>query len=471
MNIKFTRFSKKENSTARPAEWAAEYQCILKEDSGVMNPVIRLDLGQSANPTNYNYAHIPDFDRWYFVSDWVWSGRLWVARLSVDVLASWAATIKASTQYVTRAASKYNLTIRDNMYPARVSFTRSKSVSSPAAAWSDSLTDGCFVVGLIGGAGDTGAVSYYVLAPDTFKAFCKYLFNAALFDSDGEILKDITESTWKSLFNPFQYVVSAMWFPFEFTSGVPVSTIYFGWYSVSCSCRLITDATKVTGPYNIDVPKHPAYNSGLKFTYLNTAPYAEYTLHCMPWGNIVIDPGSIYNVDKIVVRPETDMLTGKSLLYIYAGSIAGELIACIPAQVGVPVQIAQQNNNILGSIGGAVSSAADTAVSAVSGDILGAAVGAASSIGSAVSGIIPKAAISGAQGAAVGLSDDVYLDCKFWGIAEKSPAYMGHPLMAVVTLSELAGYIKCENANISTAGTLEENRAIINYLNSGCFIE
>lgn len=472
MNVQFTRFYKKENSTARPASYTVSYNCILKSDSGMMNPVIKLDLGQSVNPTQYNYAYIPDYDRWYFVRDWVWSDRLWNAQLSEDVLASWALTIKASSQYVTRAAAAWNISIRDDLYPIRAAWSRNHNVASPASDWTDSLSGGSYVVGMIGGSGDTGAISYYVMTPGTFQSFCQYLFNTDIFDSDGEILKDITESTWKSLFNPFQYVVSAMWYPFEFTGAVPVSTVTFGWYKVGCSCRVITgDSTKVAGPYNIEISKHGRYTSGKGFNYLNMSPFAEYTLHCMPWGDIQIDPGDIIGATNLLVRPEIDMITGQGLLYIYAGSAAGKEIACIPAQVGVPVKIAQQNSNLLGAAAGAVSGAATVATSLMTGNIVGTAIGVASSIGDAISGTIPKASSAGAQGSTVGLSDAVYLDCKFWGVAEESPATLGYPLMAVKTLSALPGYIKCENAAISTAGTLEENREIIRYLNNGCYIE
>ena len=53
-------FSKKENSTGRPAS-GADFPCVLKDGTGILNPVITLDLGLSSSPAGYNYAYIHAF--------------------------------------------------------------------------------------------------------------------------------------------------------------------------------------------------------------------------------------------------------------------------------------------------------------------------------------------------------------------------------------------------------------------------
>lgn len=58
----------------------------LRDSSSMIEPVI---LIQSAAPIHYNYAYIPDFERYYFVSN-VTSVRtgLWLVEMRVDVLMS-----------------------------------------------------------------------------------------------------------------------------------------------------------------------------------------------------------------------------------------------------------------------------------------------------------------------------------------------------------------------------------------------
>lgn len=58
----------------------------LKQECSISNPVFMIN---DENPTGYNYAYIPEFNRYYYISDMV-SVRndLWRLHLSVDVLMS-----------------------------------------------------------------------------------------------------------------------------------------------------------------------------------------------------------------------------------------------------------------------------------------------------------------------------------------------------------------------------------------------
>ena len=49
-NATFYTFSKKLNSTKQPSG-GSNYQIELKDSSGMLNPTIKLDVGQSGNPT------------------------------------------------------------------------------------------------------------------------------------------------------------------------------------------------------------------------------------------------------------------------------------------------------------------------------------------------------------------------------------------------------------------------------------
>lgn len=63
----------------------------LRNESSVINPTI---LIETTNPSSYNYAYIPEFGRYYFITDIV-SVRtnLWRVSMSVDVLMSFAQSI------------------------------------------------------------------------------------------------------------------------------------------------------------------------------------------------------------------------------------------------------------------------------------------------------------------------------------------------------------------------------------------
>ena len=58
----------------------------LREETSVISPVVLMEL---ENPSGYNYAYIPEFGRYYFISDMVSVRKgLWRISMKVDVLES-----------------------------------------------------------------------------------------------------------------------------------------------------------------------------------------------------------------------------------------------------------------------------------------------------------------------------------------------------------------------------------------------
>ena len=94
MNVLLYNFAKRKNSTKQPdPTTATTISCQLKDAAAVMNPVLQFNPATSGfstpfNPSQYNYAHLPLFSRYYFIDDWVWLNGLWECHLTVDVLAS-----------------------------------------------------------------------------------------------------------------------------------------------------------------------------------------------------------------------------------------------------------------------------------------------------------------------------------------------------------------------------------------------
>lgn len=58
----------------------------LKQECSISSPVILIEI---ENPVGYNYAYIPEFSRYYYISDMVSvRNNLWRIYLTVDVLMS-----------------------------------------------------------------------------------------------------------------------------------------------------------------------------------------------------------------------------------------------------------------------------------------------------------------------------------------------------------------------------------------------
>ena len=85
---------------------------FLKQATSVINPVITVEI---ENPSQYNYCHIPQFHRYYFINDMInIRNNIWEFHMHVDTLSSFKSQIRANkaiidkNQYLTNANEYYN---------------------------------------------------------------------------------------------------------------------------------------------------------------------------------------------------------------------------------------------------------------------------------------------------------------------------------------------------------------------------
>lgn len=86
----------------------------LRESSSVITPIIKIE---DDDLTDYNYAYIPDFGRYYFITN-ITSVRnnLWELAMRVDVLMTYATEIKANTAVIARNSNLWNLYYQDEQF-------------------------------------------------------------------------------------------------------------------------------------------------------------------------------------------------------------------------------------------------------------------------------------------------------------------------------------------------------------------
>ena len=237
MIVNFYSFQKKKNSTAQPNISSATTltSVQLKDDTGIMNPVLLINPNNAALPvpfvpSGFNYANIPSFGRYYFVTDWTWKKGLWECALSVDVLASFRTAIGNTSAYVERSAYASNGNIIDNLYPAKTDVQITSATI--ATSWANvAPSGGCYVLGLINyqPANHIGAVTYYAMTSANLNSLLAFLFSNNIYQAGS--ITEIGEDLFKSLFNPFQYVVSCMWFPAAAsTYGSTQTTVKVGYW-------------------------------------------------------------------------------------------------------------------------------------------------------------------------------------------------------------------------------------------------
>ena len=80
----------------------------LKQGSSVVNQIITVEI---ENPSQFNYCHIPQFHRYYFISDTVnVRNNIWELHMHVDTLSSFKTQIRANKAIIESIEKKYTNT-------------------------------------------------------------------------------------------------------------------------------------------------------------------------------------------------------------------------------------------------------------------------------------------------------------------------------------------------------------------------
>lgn len=471
MNVILFNYKKRLNSTARPNPTTGhQIDCQLKDETSFLNPVLKISpdiVSGIFSPAAFNYVQIPYWQRYYFITDWEYLNGIWEARLTVDPLASFKAEIGATSAYVIRSDNQYDGNILDSFYPGTTNISIQR-VPVACAWYNVAPSGGTYVIGIINYQQNyrVGAVTYYALSPNALGQLLNYLFTDNIFNASS--ISEIGEGLFKSMFNPFQYIVSCMWFPFDVQAfhnmSTPQTEIKVGYWGTGINGDVVdrlAEKTFVTAT----IPDHPQISRG---SYLNYAPYSRLTLYIPPFGSIPIDTNFRNIGNYLYSAVLIDHITGQCTIRVSISPSSSNLnefnIMCEKSSmIGVPIQLSQLMPDYVNS----VNSLGSAMGSALTGNVFGAISGLLSSVDSQM----PKVSTNGANGAFIETIQYPQLICEFIRIANENRAEFGRPLCAVRTLATLPGYIQCGEDDHSFTATQTESEMINRYLKEGFFYE
>lgn len=114
MTIKLYKTPSEVNKVTKVLNDELELTGELRESSSVITPIIKIE---DDDLTDYNYAYIPEFGRYYFITN-ITSVRngLWELAMRVDVLMTYADEIKANTAVIARNSNLWNLYYQDEQF-------------------------------------------------------------------------------------------------------------------------------------------------------------------------------------------------------------------------------------------------------------------------------------------------------------------------------------------------------------------
>lgn len=461
----FYTFSKRINSTKQPTGTGSQYDIILKHGSSLLEPTISLDVGQSGNPTALNYCYIPEFNRYYFVSDWIFENRLWTARLKVDSLASHKTSIGSYSAYVVRSANMSDGKIVDSLYPAKAEVTEITNAASTSPTWASKPSDGgYYVIGMMGknNSQNAGGVTYYAATPAQMQALSNYLLDTNNLGSITEIGTDLL----KCIVNPLQYIVSCMWVPI--TPITVNGNVYVGWWEiVGSTMRPINTDLKWRQSLSFTIPKHPKELTRGK--YLNMPPFSSYSLYCAGFGSIPVNNSYLLDASTLSVEISVDLITGSGKLVIRGQGTPGAILEEHFAQIGVPIAMGQNSIN-QGAVTGVVGNGLSHIGAIASANPLGI-------IGTGFNTIKSAADLTQSAAQTVGSNGSNTMNAvwtltgRFFDIVNEDLSSRGRPLCQTKTISSLSGYMECADADPAIACSDREMSEIVGFLNGGFYYE
>ena len=468
----------------------------------MINPTLIIQTVTAGSAPAWNYVYIAAFSRYYFITNWNWQNGVWSCDCVVDVLASFKTEIGNMSEYVLRSSSTHNGQIVDMQYPTtaetRVNATmltnRFRSV----------LAGGYYVVGIISNDSNSaqGAITYYQMTPAQMAALKNYMLSDT-FMTDQQL--DVTTVTdvlpnelLKTLYNPFQYIASCVWLPFQDTD-IPNNlktseNIKFGWWTPTSASitgnRINSNGYVATVDERISIYGHPQRQ--YRGVFLDHSPFADRMLYYPPFGSIPINDDSIIGGDFIRVQLTVDMVFGDAVLTVFHDRpISSDtytdmgVIARVSAPLAVPIQLAQSDINIGGSLSAVTTAAAGATIKEFVGSAAGgkglidtlintgktAVTGTLSAIGDVVSSPVGQLQTSGTNGSLAQYSTHPYFVQKWRIVADDDNAQKGRPLCTVTQMSSIPGYIMVDTPDVSLACMEPERQSIIDFMSNGFYYE
>ena len=116
MNIVLYSNSSEINAVDKNLTELATLTGTLREQSSIIDPIITIS-GIDNYISQMNYAYIPQFNRYYFITN-VESVRnnLWRVSFHVDVLHTYREAIRANSAIIERNENEYDLKLNDGLF-------------------------------------------------------------------------------------------------------------------------------------------------------------------------------------------------------------------------------------------------------------------------------------------------------------------------------------------------------------------
>ena len=467
MKIQFaTGFFKRKNSTLRPtAAQLTEIDAYLKDDCSILNPVFDVQ----GVPDNVSYIYVPDFARYYFVSDvvHVTKDRIDI-HCTVDVLASYKSQIGALNANVEYAASSTNVLVTDPRNSPTFKIDEAVSTGFDLTSYNFTTSPSTYIVGTVT---DNG-IKYCIMSESELETVCSTIYTT-----------DFVQSLTNVIYDMKNIIASCIAIPYNPTKTVLVGGLMVGNTQLLSPAyyvdnRMVHVLQGVTVSVTFPDPGGLGYHS-----YLDHAPYTTGSLYLPYVGVVPLDLDVIAEDQQFIVDMYLDICTGDMVYRL--SKITGDYIATYQGNCATQIPVSGTSlNNPMGALASGIS-----AIGGVAQSIAGIASGNAALVGGGVANLAGSAmgmtqslslhtqvngCISSAIGSQVGSVGKVMIYKRRpteYNVNSAFKYISGLPYFKAATIGSLSGYVKCSGASVPINGYDAERDAVNGYLNSGFYYE
>lgn len=290
----------------------------IVKDSSILHPRVRVQLTSTQIQT-INYAYIPVFNRYYYVSNPVWlGGNVLEYTFDVDPLMSHKTGIYSSSGYVLRCskASEIDADINDGIYSMKSRAIHSVTLTSSEGGWIKSegnafLSDRRQYVVVLRGARASST------SGTTWFTNTGALYLVATLSEVSDLLNELTSNIWVN--DDLDKIADIFWLPFQ----PSISNLSAGYISFG-GTHNITLNTAIpllsSGATFHSITFEGTLSPHINNDYRDTLPYRKISCQFLPFGTFELDSAYLYGEESAKIVVKTNVISGVSTLYYCKGS-------------------------------------------------------------------------------------------------------------------------------------------------------
>lgn len=517
VDVYLYNFDKRINSTKRPEGEGKALSLVWEQPYDEVTPTFLL---HGAELEGYNFAYIPQFGRYYWISVERYRNEKEIAaKCRCDVLATYRPQISASTQFVELSETNFNTLYNDRRL-ASMATTRKASNSVVMDGIS---TNSCaqFYLEAIGSGGSGTFTDKYIVLPsnvgqlaekaltdpdiikESYNVYTDFISqhtelpgwlgkisNGALIPLitavrslsqdeglDASKIDDVVSGTierftdwWSDVWgavqerfkNPWECIVTLKGLALSSTQifdTSSITTIKLGVTDSQIAARMLQDTLSRELTCTIEIPWQ--YSD-----FRNLSPYTEVNIIMPNCGVQAVSPDLIYGAQSITARYRINATTGDVVGYLETDS--GIKFSDFTFNIATPVNVSAA----YGTAGFGWTGKAVDVIQTLAG-VLG---GDSNAGGTGLSNLIMPTkftvSMKGTTQTCALLDNQMRVEVIANNTQDPSSlSKLGRICRKVLQIGSLSGYIQCENASISLQATMQEIEEVNNYLNGGFYFE